>query len=65
MSSKRSNIYIRKASQEGQEILCPINAVSDSQTPTKDDSEECVEKGVVGRYAGNIEIQSASVTKNI
>jgi hypothetical protein len=64
MNQKRSNIYIRKTSQEGQEILCPIDDAGDPNTTFIEDNEECVEQDVVGRYAGNIEVQSASVTKD-
>jgi hypothetical protein len=63
MGSKKSNIYIRKTSKEGQKILCPIDDSSDTITIAKDDFEECVEQDVVARYAGNIEIQSSSVPK--
>ena len=52
MSSNESNVYVRKTSKEGQEILCPIEDV------IRDETEECVEQDVVGRYAGNIEVRS-------
>jgi uncharacterized protein (DUF1499 family) len=57
MSSKKSNIYIRSKSEVGLEILCPIDDVIDPNTTIMEDNEECVEQDVVGRYAGNIEIQ--------
>jgi len=60
MSSKKSNVYVRKKSKDGEEILCPIDEVGDPKTIVKDDAEECVEKDVVGRYAANIEIRSTS-----
>ena len=64
MSSKKNTIYVRKTSKEGQEILCPSDDAGDPNTIIKEDAEECVEQDVVGRYAGNIKIQSAAVTKN-
>jgi hypothetical protein len=63
MSSKKSNIYVRKRSKDGEEILCPIDDSSDTITNASDDFEDCVEQDVVGRYAGKIEIRSASETE--
>lgn len=58
MSLSKSSVYVRKTSKEGQEILCPIDDVDDTKTVVEEDTEHCVEKDVVGRYAGNIEVRS-------
>lgn len=60
---KKNTVYVPKLSEEGQEILCPIDDIGDPITIAKDDFEACVEQDVVGRYAGNIEIRSSSAPK--
>jgi hypothetical protein len=58
MSSRKRNVYVQKKSKDGQDILCPIDEVDNSHSTVEEKAEECVEKDVVGRYAGNIEVQS-------
>jgi hypothetical protein len=58
MRSSKGRVYVRKTSREGLEILCPVDDVNDTKTVVEEDTEHCVEKNVVGRYAGYIEVRS-------
>lgn len=48
--------YLKVKDQEGNEFLCPLEALKNVKDATDEELESCVEGDVVGRYAGNIEI---------
>ncbi len=49
--------YLRVKDRKGNEFLCPLEALKKVDEATEDELEECVEGDVVGRYAGNIEVE--------
>ena len=49
--------YLRVKDREGNEFLCPLESMKRVEEATEDELEECVEGDVVGRYAGNIEVE--------
>ena len=57
MSANKNDVYIHKKSKDGQDILCPVDGTESKITRAEEESEDCVEQDVVGRYAGNIKIQ--------
>jgi hypothetical protein len=58
MATINKNTYINVKDQTGNDYLCPMNAVKDRNAITDQEFDECVEKDVVGRYSGNIDIVS-------
>ena len=57
MVSNKSNVYVNKKTKDGQDVLCPIDELK-TDGVIENEPEECVEKDVVGRYAGNIRVRS-------
>jgi hypothetical protein len=53
---KNNALYVRVKDQTGNDFICPIESLIDPEKATKEELENCVDDGVVGRYAGNIEI---------
>jgi hypothetical protein len=55
MANEKS-LYVRVKDQTGNDFICPIESLIDPDKATGEELENCVDDGVVGRYAGNIEI---------
>jgi hypothetical protein len=55
MENEKS-LYVRVKDQTGNDFLCPVESLIDPYKDTEVELENCVDDGVVGRYAGNIEI---------
>ena len=53
---KNNALYVRVKDQIGNDFICPIESLIDPEKSTEEELENCVDDGVVGRYAGNIEI---------
>ena len=58
MNSTARAKYILIKDQKGEEYLCPLDAVRKRSDLSEEEFEECVERDVVGRYSGNIEIEN-------
>jgi hypothetical protein len=56
MKTNTNDIYLTVKDPLGNDYLCPLEAVSDSSSVSDEEFDECVEKDVVERYSGNIEI---------
>ncbi len=57
MSSSGKETFVRVTDGTGNEFICPIGALKDKAAATKEELENCVDDGVVGRYASNIDIE--------
>jgi hypothetical protein len=57
MATTTKNVYFIVENQQGEQYLCPLNAVKDANAVTHDEFDDCVEKDVTERYSGNIEIE--------
>jgi hypothetical protein len=55
MANEKS-LYVRVKDQTENDFICPIESLIDTDKATEEELENCVDDGVVGRYAGNIEI---------
>ena len=53
---KEKSLYVRVKDQTGNDFICPIESLIDPEKATDEELENCVDDGVVGRYAGNIGI---------
>jgi hypothetical protein len=52
---KKKDVYVRVKDSAGNEFLCPIDALKDPGTATREELENCVDDATVGRYSGNID----------
>ena len=58
MAEKRKkDIWVRVKDDVGNEFICPLNALKDRRSATSEELYNCVDDGVTGRYAGNIDIE--------
>jgi hypothetical protein len=57
MSDHTDDRYFRTRDENGEEVLCPVDGVSDRKTVTQEEMEECVDAATAGRYAGRIEVE--------
>jgi len=55
MENEKS-LYVRVKDQTGNDFICPIESLIDPGKATEEELKNCVDDGVVGRYAGNIEM---------
>jgi hypothetical protein len=58
MNTNDKNIYFAVKDRHGYDYFCPLEAVKDRSSISDQGLDECVEKDVVERYAGNIDINS-------
>ena len=50
------NLYVRVKDMAGNDFVCPLNELRDSNGLSDAELENCVEDAVVGRYAGQLKI---------
>ena len=58
VATMTKNTYFIVKDQQGDDYLCPLNSVRDKGALTDDELDNCVEKDIVERYSGNIDIES-------
>ena len=58
MAKINNNTYVKLIDKNGRDYLCPIDDVKSRDAVSDQELDDCVENDVVGRYAGNIEIES-------
>lgn len=56
-SGGQSPKYLKVKDKTGNEFLCPLDALKSVKDATPEELEDCVEGDVVGRYAGDIEVE--------
>ena len=54
---KTKKEYTPVKSTEGTDVYCPMDAISNSAGAVAAEIDECIEKDVVERYSGNIDIK--------
>jgi hypothetical protein len=54
--ANETSLYVRVKDQTGNDFICPIESLIDPDKAKEEELENCVDDGVVGRYAGSIEI---------
>lgn len=59
MDTINSEEYFVVRDKHGDDYLCPINAVKDRDEITEDEMNYCIEKDIVERYSGNIDIEGS------
>lgn len=57
MAATKNKTYFVAKDKSGDSYLCPINSVKSRDAITEDELESCVEKDIVERYSGNIDIE--------
>ena len=58
MAMINNNTYFVVKSKNNDYYLCPLKSVRDKNAVTDDELDHCVEKDVVERYSGNIDIET-------
>ena len=53
----KDSVFVRVKDQSGNEFICPIESLIDPENASEDVLDNCVDDGVVGRFASNIDIQ--------
>lgn len=53
----KKDTYVRVKDAAGNEFICSIDALKDIKTASDEELTNCVDDGVVGRYAGNIDVK--------
>ena len=56
MSRIENNAYFIYEDENGLGYLCPLSSVKKRDTVTGGDLDDCVEKDIVERYSGNINV---------
>jgi hypothetical protein len=59
MATVNNETYFVVRDEHGDAYLCPINSVKNRGTITEDELDSCVEKDIVERYSGNIDIEQS------
>ena len=59
MSNTDNPAYFVVKDKTGSDYLCPLATVKNRKALTDRELDECVERDVAGRYAGNIEIEAS------
>ena len=57
MATIKNETYFVVRDKHGDDYLCPLNSVGNKEMITDDELDSCVEKDVVERYSGNIDIE--------
>ena len=57
MSSIDNQTYFMVKDKFGYKYLCPVDSVKNRNAITDDEMDSCVEKVVVERYSGNIDVE--------
>ena len=57
MKSSENDVFGKVTDTAGNEFICPIDALKDRASASEEELENCVDNGVVGRYASNIDIE--------
>ena len=57
MAAINEKTYFVVRDKHGDDYLCPLNSVRDTDAITDNELEGCVEKDIVERYSGNIDIE--------
>ena len=57
MKRKGKETYVKVTDSAGNAFICPIDALKDRASASEEELENCVDDGVVGRYASNFDIE--------
>jgi len=57
MVEQKKEIWVKVKDSAGNEFICPISALKHRDSATEEELSNCVDDGVVGRYAGNLDIE--------
>lgn len=57
MAESKETRFVRVKDRAGNEFVCPIDALKDPKSASREEMENCVDDGTLGRYAGNIDVE--------
>ncbi|MFO7963299.1 MAG: hypothetical protein R6U50_05200 [Desulfobacterales bacterium] len=56
MAEQKKDVWVKVKDDAGNAFICPVNALKDIASATDEELSNCVDDGVAGRYAGNVDI---------
>ena len=59
MAANTNDKYFVVRNENGETYLCPFNSVRNRDAITDNELESCVERDIVERYSGNIDIEGS------
>lgn len=57
MGKQEKEVWVRVKDNVGNEFICPVSALKQSDKATEEELSNCVDDGVAGRYAGNLDME--------
>jgi hypothetical protein len=58
-TASNEDVYVRVSDEAGDDLVCPLEAVTDGGRIRAAAAESCIEQEVIGRYAGQLKIVDA------
>ena len=55
-SEAQDRVYVRVKDFAGNDFICPLDALKETDQATSDELDNCVDDATVKRYSGNIKI---------
>lgn len=55
-NNEKKDVWVRVNDNVGNLFICPLDGLKDPGSATEEELGNCVDNGVAGRYAGNIDI---------
>ena len=59
MAATTNKVYFLVRDEHGDDYLCPLISVRNKEAITDSELESCVERDIVERYSGNIDIEDS------
>lgn len=56
--NEKNDVWVRVHDNVGNSFICPMNELKAPGSATEEELENCVDNGVAGRYAGNINLSN-------
>ena len=54
---EKRDVWVRVKDDAGTEFICPLIALKDRQSATEEESDNCVDDAIIGRYAAKLDIE--------
>ena len=57
MDKQEKEVWVKAKDGVGNEFICPVSALKHPDNATEEELSNCVDDGVAGRYAGNLDME--------
>ena len=58
MGKQEKEVWVKVKDSVGNEFICPVSALKHRDNATEEELSNCVDDGVAGRYAGNLDMEA-------